>query len=80
MGRIQYAKFKAGRWVEVDPPPDWVASAAKDYHRNFTEKYGHRPYNEQKVFTGDSLKYRVEYRNKGEYGRKIRKVYYAKIK
>jgi hypothetical protein len=80
MGTIQYAKFKIGMWVEVDPPPSWVSNAADDYYRDYCDDYGHRPYDEEKAFIGHSLKYKVEYRNQGEYGRKIRRIYYAKIK
>jgi hypothetical protein len=80
MGIIQYARFKSRMWVEVDPPPDWVSNAADDYYRSYCDDNGHRPYDETKVFVGDSLKYKIEYRNYGEYGRKIRMVYYTKIK
>lgn len=81
MREIQYAKFKSGMWVEVDPPPDWVVSAADDYRVNFVDDYGHKPYDEEKVFRGDSLKYRVEFRTgSGNRPRNIRRKYYAKIK
>jgi hypothetical protein len=78
LGPIRYLLFKIGMWVSVDTVPDWVSNAEQEYYQGIRDKYGHRPYDETKVFVGDSLKYCVEFEN--YYGRKIRTNYQVKIK
>lgn len=80
MGALRYAKFKAGTWTKLDHPPEWVKKASEEYFSEFVNKNGHRPYDEEKLFVGDSLKYRVVFNNKDQMGRTIRTEYYAKMK
>jgi hypothetical protein len=46
--------------------------------RRYIEKYGHRPYDVEKVYTGDSLEYKIFYKAiaQGE----IEEQYYVRIK
>ena len=54
-----YFKFKAGAWVKVDTVPDWVLDAHDGYWEAFVEDYGHKPYDQEKIYNGDSLQYRI---------------------
>ena len=74
----EYLLFKLRRWVSVEMVSEWVDEAAKGYYDGYRDKYGHRLYDEEKVFTGDSLKYRVNYHN--DRGRKIKPVFEVRIK
>jgi len=78
MGFFQYIKFKLGRWVQVDTLPEWVYEANDGYYEGFIDKYGHRPYDQEKYYTGDSLKYKIYYKTiaQGE----IEEQYYVRIK
>ncbi len=78
MGPIKYLKFKIRRWVRVSSVPEWVSKAEGDYYKGFQKKYGHRPYDEEKVFVGENLKYKVKFVaiSQGE----IMTMYYVKIK
>ena len=78
MGWFQYLKFKNRRWVEVDTLPDWVHEANDGYFRGYVEKYGHKPYDEEKYYTGDSLKYKIYYNAVAQGD--IRTEYYVKLK
>jgi hypothetical protein len=72
-----YFEFKMGQWVQVDTVPDWVLNAHEGYWPGFVEKYGHKPYNQEKIYNGDSLQYRVFH---NETGGDIRTEYYVRIK
>lgn len=63
MGPFWYLLFKMRLWVRVDTVPEWVDEASRVYFRGYQDKYGHRPYDEQKVFTGNSLRYKIEFDN-----------------
>lgn len=78
LGPIGYIKFKLRFWVEVPTVPEWVKKAEQSYYRDFVEKYGHRPYNQQKEFSGDSLRYKLKFIAVSQ--GKIETEYYAKIK
>lgn len=78
MGFIGYLKFKMGSWVEVETLPDWVFDANEGYYQGFIDKYGHRPYDEDKVYSGDPLEYKIYYETIGQ--GKIRDRYYARVK
>lgn len=80
MDKHEYRKFKSGSWVKVESAPQWVENATDQYFTSFVESQGHRPYDEEKVFNGDSLKYRVIFNNKDQRGRKIKTIFFAKIK
>lgn len=78
MGMFRYIRFKMGHWTRISHPPDWVESATREYYYNYQDKYGQRPYDVEKVFVGDSLKYKVIYETvaQGEVSPK----HYTKIK
>lgn len=61
MGVVNHLKFKMGSWVEVDTLPQWVYDAHDGYYEGYVEKYGQHPYEEGKVYVGDSLKYKIYY-------------------
>ena len=75
----QYVKFKLGYWVQVDTLPQWVKNANEGYYEGYVDKYGCRPYDVEKVYTGDSLKYKVYYRTVSWPGG-IKTEYYTRIK
>jgi hypothetical protein len=79
MGFLKYAKFKLGRWVQVDSLPEWVKEANDGYYEGYVDKYGHRPYNEEKYYTGNSLKYKIYYNTESMPGG-IKPEYYVKLK
>jgi hypothetical protein len=78
MGAFAYLKFKAGKWVEVDSLPEWVQNAHDGYYEGFRDKHGHRPYDVEKVYNGDSLQYKIYYKTIAQ--GKINPEYYVKIK
>lgn len=78
MGPFSYLLFKCHIWVSVDTVPEWVGAAEKEYYHGFVDEHGHRPYDETKVFVGDSLKYRVTFETI-EQG-KVRPSYEVKLK
>jgi hypothetical protein len=79
MGMFQYLKFKLGMWVQVPTLPEWVYEANKGFYEGYTKKYGQRPYDVEKVYTGDNLKYKIYYKT-GSMPGGIEEEYYAKIK
>ncbi|WP_152418849.1 hypothetical protein [Natronorubrum sulfidifaciens] len=79
MGLLRYLKFKLGSWVQVSTLPEWVHKANAGYYEGYIEKYGQRPYNVEKIYTGNSLKYKIFYKTVGAPGR-IEEEYYTKIK
>lgn len=79
LGIYQYLKFKLGLWVETPTLPDWVHEANDGYYEGYIEKYGQRPYDVEKVYTGDSLKYKIYYKTVGAPGR-IEEEYYVKLR
>ncbi|WP_353635662.1 hypothetical protein ABSL23_17350 (plasmid) [Halobacterium sp. NMX12-1] len=79
MGSLEYLKFKLGKWVEVTTLPDWVNEAHAGYYEGYIEKYGHRPYDVEKVYTGDNLKYKIVYKPGSRQG-EVEDEYYTKIK
>lgn len=78
MGPIQYLKFKLGFWVQVPSLPNWVYNAHEGYYEGFIEKYGHRPYGQEKQYTGENLEYKIHYwsEKQGE----IETDYYTRVK
>ena len=78
MDLIGYLKFRTGRWVEVDTVPDWVLDAHDGYWEGYVSDYGHKPYDEEKIYTGDNLQYRVFHKavSQGD----IRTELYVRIK
>jgi uncharacterized protein VirK/YbjX len=78
LGTLGYLKFKLRLWVEVPTVPEWVRDAEQSYYTGFVEKYGHRPYDQEKEFVSDNLKYKVRFIAVAQ-GR-IEAEYYAKIK
>ncbi|MFQ3285253.1 MAG: hypothetical protein ACI944_001984 [Natronomonas sp.] len=62
MGILDYLRFKLGRWVRVSTLPEWVNEAHNGYYDGYVEAHGHRPYDVEKVYTGDSLEYKIYYR------------------
>lgn len=78
MGLLDYMKFKLGMWVEVDTLPKWVYEANDGYYEGFIDKYGRRPYDEEKVYTGNSLEYKIYYKTVAQ--GKIQEEYYARVK
>jgi hypothetical protein len=78
MGPLLYLLFKCHIWVSVDTVPEWVKAAEKEYYHRFQDEYGHRPYDQMKVFVGNSLKYRVTFETV-EQG-KVRPSYEVKLK
>ncbi len=79
MGPLAYLRFKLGRWVRVSTLPEWVYEANDGYYEGYREKYGKRPYDVEKVYTGDSLEYKIHYKTVGAPG-DIREEYYVRIK
>lgn len=79
MSTWQYLKFKLGRWVQVDTLPEWVYDANDGYYQGFIDKYGHRPYDVEKVYRGDSLEYKIYYKTVSMPGG-IKEEYYARLK
>lgn len=78
MGLIDYVRFKLGRWVKVDSLPQWVYKANDGYYEGFIDKYGHRPYDVEKVYTGNNLEYKIYYKTVAQ--GKIKDEYYARLK
>jgi hypothetical protein len=78
MSPLRYLKFKLRRWTRVSTVPKWVHEAGKEYYNGYQEKHGNRPYDVEKVFTGDSLRYRIYYKAVSQ--GKIEPVYYVRIK
>lgn len=79
MSVFDYLRFKLRRWVEVSTLPEWVYEANEGYYEGFIEKYGHRPYDVEKVYTGSNLEYKVFYKTVSLPGG-IEEEYYVKIK
>lgn len=73
-----YLIFKLGKWVRVKSLPEWVIDANDGYYEGYIDKYGQRPYDVEKVYTGGSLEYKIYYKTIGQ--GKIRDVYYTRIK
>jgi hypothetical protein len=66
-------------WVQVSTLPEWVYEANEGFYEGYIEKYGNRPYDVEKVYTGDSLEYKIYYKTVSMPGG-IREEYYVKIK
>jgi len=79
MSLLGYLKFKMGKWVMVSSLPEWVYEANDGYYEGFIEKYGHRPYDVEKVYNGDSLQYKIFYKTVSMPGG-IEEEYYSRIK
>lgn len=62
MGFWRYLKFKRGKWVKVDSIPEWVFEANNGYYQGYIDKYGERPYGVEKVYRGNSLEYKIQYK------------------
>jgi len=75
---LNYIKFKLRFWVQVSSIPNWVKNASKKYFQNFQDKYGHRPYDQVKIFYGNNLKYKIIYEMSGH--SRIEEKKYIKIK
>lgn len=78
MGALDYIRFKCRLWTEVDSLPKWVYQAHDGYYEGFIEKYGRRPYGQEKVYVGDSAKYKIYYEPIAQ--GQIRDRYYAKVR
>lgn len=78
LGLIGNFKFKLGRWVQVSSLPKWVEEANEGYYEGYIDKYGQRPYNVEKTYTGKSLEYKIYY--KGIAQGKIDEEYYVRLK
>lgn len=78
MGPVRYLLFKLRFWVKVSTFPDWVYEAEQDYYEGFLDKYGQRPYDKEKEFVGNSLRYKVKYVTVSQ--GQIQPTYYVKIK
>ena len=74
MGPFSYLKFKLRYWVEVESLPDWVEQAHEKDTRDVRLDTGF-----EKVYRGESLKYRVVHKTRG---RKVppETTYYVKIR
>jgi hypothetical protein len=78
LGPYNYLKFKLGLWVEISSLPRWVSNAHDGYYEGFIDKYGHRPYDIEKVYTGENLEYKIYYEpvKQGV----VEKKYYTRVK
>ncbi len=74
----EYLLFKLRRWVSVGTVPEWVKTAEREYFDGYREKYGNRPYDQTKVFVGDSVKYRVTF--EPALGGGVKPTYEVKLK
>lgn len=79
MGLLGYMRFKLGKWVQVSTLPEWVCEANEGYYEGFVAKYGHRPYDVEKIYTGDSLEYKIFYKTVSVPGG-IEEEFYTRIK
>lgn len=78
MSHMEYVKFKTGRWVEVDTVPEWVHNAHDGYWESYVNDYGHKPYDEEKIYNGDNLQYKIFHRAVAQGD--IRTEYHVRIK
>lgn len=78
MGPLSYLLFKLRIWVSVDTVPEWVKTAEREYFNGYRKKYGHRTYDQTKIFVGDSLKYRVTFETVGQ--GQVRPSYEVRLK
>ena len=76
MGLLSCLKFRG--WVHVNSVPEWVQEATRDYYRGYQNKYGQRPYDVSKDFSGDSLQYHIKYVTVSQ--GKVEPEYYVKIR
>jgi hypothetical protein len=82
MGVLDYARFKMGRWVEIDKLPQWVPDASNPPEKTDIPQNGAV----DAVFTGNSLEYKAVTKRilGGQVGRGVgtalRVEYYARVK